>query len=165
MKRTLKAAIPAAIVLIGMAAGGCAALANTATSAANPSGTSHGRFVGYKWLVTAITKHGQQTPIPANKQVYVVFTPNGRFDANDPINFHQGTYRQVNGGFITNGLMSTAAGYAGDDQTIIVTMDAIQAFEDGVHATATVTGNHLAISVNGFLLTCQRDGTAGSSFS
>lgn len=165
MKRTLKAAIPAAVVLIAMAAGGCAALANTATSAANRSTTAHGRFVGYKWLVTAITSHGRQTPIPANKEVYVLFTPNGQFGANDPINFHQGTYRQVDGGFITNGLMSTAAGYFGDDQTIIVAMDAIQAFEDGVHATATVTGNRLAISVDGFLLDCQRNGIAGSSLS
>lgn len=163
MKRTFKAAIPAAVVLIAMAAGGCAALANTATSAANPSGTSHGRFVGYKWLVTAITSRGRRTPVPASKQVYVLFTPNGQFGANDPINFHQGTYRQVDGGFTTNGLISTAAGYIGDNQTIIAARDAIQAFEDGVHATATVTGNRLAISVDGFLLDCQRDGSSGSS--
>ena len=163
MKRTFKAAIPAAVVLIAMAAGGCAALANTATSAANPSRTSHGRFIGYKWLVTAITSRGRRTPVHASERVYMLFTPNGQFGANDPTNFHQGTYRQVDGGFITNGLISTAAGYFGDNQTIIVAMDAIQAFEDGVHATATVTGNRLVISVDGFLLDCQRDGSSGSS--
>ena len=163
MKRTFKTAIPAAVVLIAMAAGGCAALADTATSAANPSRTSHGRFVGYKWLVTAITSRGRRTPVPASKQVYVLFTPNGQFGANDPINFHQATYSLVGDGFTTSNVATTAVGYAGDNQTIIVARAAISAFEDGVHATATVTGNRLAISVDGFLLDCQRDGISGSS--
>jgi hypothetical protein len=167
MKRTLKAAIPAAVVLIAMAAGGCAALAGTATSAANPPRAAHGRFVGYKWLVTAITSHGKRTPITAadrfNNPVYVLFTPNGQFGANDPVNFHQATYSLVGDGFTTSNVAVTAVSYTGDNQVIILAMDAISAFGDGVHATATVTGNRLAISVDGFLLECQRDGSSGSS--
>ena len=167
MTRTLKAAIPAAVVLIAMAAGGCAALASTTTAAANPSRSSHGRFVGYKWLVTAITSHGKQTPIPSKgqvNQVYVLFTPNGQFAANDPINIHEGTYRLVGDGFTTKGLMVSAVGYAGHDEVTLLEINAISAFNDGVHATAAVTGNRLDIDVGGYLLSCQRDGTSGSSF-
>ena len=167
MTRTLKAAIPAAVVLIAMAAGGCAALASTTTAAANPSRSSHGRFVGYKWLVTAITSGGKQTPITGagwlSNQVYVLFTPNGQFGANEPVNFHQANYRLVGDGFTTSNVASTAASYTGDNQVIILAMDAISAFGDGVHATATVTGNRLDISVDGYLLECQRDGSSGSS--
>ena len=167
MKRTLKAAIPAAVMLIAMAAGGCAALANTATSAANPSRTTRGRFVGSKWLVTSITSHGKQTPIPNRdlvNQVYVLFTPNGQFAADDPINIHEGYYRLAGDGFTTNGLMVSAVGYAGNSPLMLLAINAISAFNNGVHATATVTGNRLVISVGGFLLNCERDGPSGRSF-
>jgi hypothetical protein len=164
MKRTLKAVIPVAVMLIAMAAGGCAALANTATAAAKPSPAAHAGFVGYKWLVTAITSHGQQTSIPSKGQVYALFTPSGQFAANDPVNIHEGTYRLVGDGFTTKGLMGSAVGYAGGDQVTLLAINAISAFSNGVHATATVTGNRLDIRVGGYLLSCQRDGKSGSSF-
>jgi hypothetical protein len=167
MKRTFKAAIPAAVVLIAMAAGGCAALAETATSATDPSRTTHGRFVGYKWLVTSITSHGKQTPIPNRdlvNQVYVLFTPNGQFAADDPVNIHEGTYRLVGDGFTTIGpIIVSAVGYGGDNPVTLLAINAISTFDNGVHATATVTGNRLDILVRGYLLNCQRDGTSGSS--
>jgi hypothetical protein len=172
MKRTLKAAIAVAVVLIAMAAGGCAALATTATSAtpatsaAHRSATADARFVGWKWLVTSITSHGKQTPISPDQpnQVYVLFTPNGQFAADDPINIHEGYYRLAGDGFTTNGLMVSAVGYAGDDPAKLLAINAISAFNNGVHAAATVTGNRLDIRVDGYLLSCQRDGTSGKSF-
>ena len=167
MKRTLKAAIPAAVMLIAMAAGGCAALANTATSAAKPSSTAHGRFVGYKWLVTAITSRGKQTPITGadrfTNQVYVLFTPNGQFGANDSINFHQATYRLVDDGFTTNNVIVGLVGYAGGSGVTALAIDAISAFTDEVHANAAVTGDRLIVLVGGFTLDCQRDGSSGRS--
>jgi hypothetical protein len=167
MKRTFKAAIPAAVMLIAMAAGGCAALANTATSAAKSSPTAHAPFVGSKWLVTSITSHGKQTPVPNQdliNKVYVLFTPNGQFAADDPINIHEGYYRLAGDGFTTNGLMVSAVGYAGNSPLMLLAINAISAFDNGAHATATVTGNRLVISVGGFLLNCERDGTSGRSF-
>jgi hypothetical protein len=167
MQRTFKAAIPAAVMLIALAAGGCAALANTATSAAKSSPTAHAPFVGYKWLVTSIISHGKQTPVPNQdliNKVYVLFTPNGQFVADDPINIHEGHYRLVGDGFTTIGpIISSAAGYGGGTPATLVVINAISAFNNGVHATATVTGNRLVISVAGFLLNCERDGTSGRS--
>jgi hypothetical protein len=174
MKRTYAAAIAVALVLMALAAG-CATSADPAGSARRPAGgentpstTAQARFVGYKWLVTAITSHGKRTPIPRadqhGNQVYVLFTPNGQFGANDPINIYEGTYRQVGDGFTTSGLMGSAVGYAGDNQVIILAIDAISALGNGAHAEATVTGNRLVISVGGFVLDCQRDGASGSSF-
>jgi hypothetical protein len=174
MKRMCKAASAATVALIALAAAGCAAAGGgSAASAQQPvaneasaSATAPARFVGYKWLVTSIISHGKQTPIPSahqENQVYVVFTPNGQFGANDPINFHQATYRLVGDGFTTNDVVVGAVGSAGGNAAFLLTLDAIAAFGDGVHAKATVTGNRLVISVGGFLLNCQRDGTSGSS--
>ena len=122
-------------------------------------------FVGFKWLVTAITRDGQQTPILSStrpvSQVYVLFRPNGEFGANDPVNFHQGTYSLTEDGFTTSGVLHTLVGYVGDNQTILVAMAAISAFNTGAHAKATVTGDRLVISVGEFVLDCQRDGPSG----
>ena len=110
MKRAYKAAIAAVVVLIALAAAGCA---TSAKSGRQPTGkpvsaaTTHAPFVGSKWLVTSITSHGKQTPVPNRdlaNQVYVLFTPNGQFAADDPINIHEGYYRLAGDGFTTNGL-------------------------------------------------------------
>jgi hypothetical protein len=164
-----KAATAAAVVLIALAAAGCAASAESGRQPAGepiPSATAQARIVGFKWLVTSITSHGKQTPIPRDlaNQVYVLFTPNGQFAADDPINIHEGYYRLAGDGFTTNGLMVSAVGYAGNNPLMLLAINAISAFNNGVHATTTVTGNRLLISVGGFLLNCERDGTSGRSF-
>jgi hypothetical protein len=170
MKRAYKAAIAAVVVLIALAAAGCAASAKPGRTQAGepiPSATTQARIVGSKWLVTSITSHGKQTPIPNRElanQVYVLFTPNGQFAADDPVNIHEGYYRLAGDGFTTNGLMVSAVGYAGNNPLMLLMINAISAFNNGVHATATVTGNRLVISVGGFLLDCERDGTSGRSF-
>jgi hypothetical protein len=170
MKRAYKAAIAAAVVLIALAAAGCAASAESGRQPAGepvPSATTHAPFVGSKWLVTSITSHGKQTPIPNRdlaNPVYVLFAPNGQFAADDPINIHEGYYRLAGDGFTTNGLMVSAVGYAGNNPLLLLAINAISAFNNGVHSTATVTGNRLVISVGDFLLNCERDGTSGRSF-
>ena len=138
--------IIAAITLVFLAAAGCAA------------STSGAGFAGYKWSVVAIDHGGTETPIPAHYSVYLQFTPNGQFGANEPVNYHGGNYRQTAGGFTTSDVYSTLAGYMGGDPVAWLAQDAISAFRDGARATATVTGNQLTITVAGYMLTCQRDG-------
>jgi hypothetical protein len=146
-----------AVVLMALMAAGCGVSANSAG------------FVGYKWRVTSITSHGKQTPLSGSERqvndVYVLFTRNGQFGANDAVNFHSATYHLVGDGFTTGEVATTLVGYGGDNQVILLAVDAISAFNGGVHAKATVTGNRLVISVGGFLLNCQRDGATPSSFS
>ena len=55
--------------------------------------------------------------------------------------------------------MTTLMGYAGEVPDILLAMDAISAF-NGVSATATVTGDRLAVTVGEYRLGCQRDGAA-----
>jgi hypothetical protein len=157
MKRIFKAAMAVAVVVMALVASGCGASANSAG------------FVGYKWRVTSITSHGQQTPLPGSERqvndVYVLFTRNGQFGANDAVNFHSATYHVAGDGFTTGEVATTLVGYGGDNPVILLAVDAISAFNGGVHAKATVTGNQLVISVGGFLLNCQRDGATPSSFS
>jgi hypothetical protein len=172
MKRTLRAVITAAVVLTTLAVAGCAAAGGPAAPARQPVTGSRvplvtevAPFVGYKWLVTSIRSHRKQTPIPGSDQVDVVFAWNGQFGADGPINYTQGTYHLVVGGFTISGIMGTLNGYAGNNQAVIVAIRAIDAFNDGTHANATVTTNKLVISVGGFRLNCQRDGIAPVSLS
>jgi hypothetical protein len=171
MKLAYKAAIAATAVLMALSAVGCAASAKSGRQPAGepiPSAITQARIVGFKWLVTSITSHGKKTPIPSRdqvNQVYVLFTTNGHFGGDEPVNFHWGTYRLVGDGFTTSRLVVSAASYGGANPVTVLAIDAISAFDNGVRAKATVTGNRLVISVGGFLLNCQRDGTPPSSLS
>jgi hypothetical protein len=140
---------------MSLAAAGCATTVSGASVSpkSSPSG-----FAGYTWTVTTITHGEKQTPIPARYEVALVFTPNGQFGASDPVNYHSGTYRQVGGGFTTSGLAVSAVGYAGDDPVTLLAMGAMSAFDNGVHATASVSGDRMTISVDGYLIDCKRDG-------
>ncbi len=149
--------IIAAMALVFLAAAGCA---TTATSGAPPkSGPSaQAGFAGYKWSVVAIAHDGKETPIPAHYSVYLQFAPDGQFGANEPINYHFGSYRQSGDGFSTSSVGATAVGYAGHDPVILLAMDAIHSLDNVPHASVKLTGDRLAVTAAGYTLTCQRDG-------
>jgi hypothetical protein len=50
------------------------------------------------------------------------------------------------------------AGYAGHDPAVLLAISAIRSFDNGVHATAQVTGDRLVVGVGPYTLTCQRGG-------
>jgi heat shock protein HslJ len=116
-------------------------------------------FAGYKWTVVTIGHDGKTTPVPARYSVYLQFTPDGHFGANDPVNFHSGRYEVTPGGFTTSELASTLAGYAGSDPVVLLAEDAISAFDAGKRALTRINGDILSITVNGYILIAQRDGT------
>jgi heat shock protein HslJ len=158
MKRSIKS-LPmsmAVAVLVSVAAAGCA------TAAGGPSLTSapgaQAGFAGYKWRVVTIDHAGKEAPVPARSGVYLQFAPDGQFGAREPVNYHGGTYHQAGGGFTTSGMVSTAVGYAGHDPVVLLSVGAISAFDSGAHAEVRLTGDRLAVTVGGYLLTCQRDG-------
>jgi len=161
----------AAAALASLAVVGCGTTAVGATSQSRATSqesvspklepSAHTGFAGYEWQVVAITRDGKETPIPARYDVYLTFTPNGQFGANEPVNYHSGIYRATSGGFTTSGIIVSAASYVGHDPITLLAIRAISAFNNGVHATATatVTGDRLAVTVGSYLLDCQRDGT------
>lgn len=170
MKRVVRS-LPvsiAAAALVSLAAAGCGTASTTSTSvgggppksapAAMSSPTAQAGFAGYKWSVVAIDHDGKKTPVPARYSVYLQFTPNGQFGANEPINYHFGTYRQVGDGFTTGDVGTTLVGYAGNDPIVLLSVNAISAFGKGVHAATQVTGDRLTVTVAGYTLSCQRDG-------
>ena len=116
-------------------------------------------FAGYKWIVASIGHDGKNTPIPAKLLVYLEFTPNGEFGANEPVNFHSGTYQATSGGFTTSQLSSTLVGYAGHDPVVLLSVSAISTFDEGAHALTTLTGDTLTITVNGYTLIARRAGS------
>jgi hypothetical protein len=152
--RTFLTAFTATAVLALLAIAGCGTAAGTSADNA---------FAGYKWQVVTITHDGKQTPIPERYDVYLNFARNGQFGANKPVNFHGGTYRTTSDGFTMGPMSSTAAGYAGHDPVTLLAVGAISAFNPGVSAAATVSGNRLAVTVDGYQLSCRRDGTVTSS--
>jgi heat shock protein HslJ len=158
VKRIIKS-LPVSIavaVLVSVAAAGCA----TAASGPSPKSASDAQagFAGYKWLVVTIDHGGKATPVPTRYAVYLQFAPDGQFGAHEPVNYHGGTYHQTGDGFTTSGMVSTAVGYAGHDPVVLLSVGAISAFDNGVHAEVRLTGDRLAVTVGGYRLTCQRDG-------
>jgi hypothetical protein len=124
-------------------------------SATSPRSVAPG-FTGYVWRVVAISHDGEVTSIPAQLQVALRFSPGGQFGANDSVNFHSGTYRRTVDGFTTRSLSSTLVGYVGHDPAVLLAISAIGSFDNGVHATATVTAGRLVVRVGSYTLTCQR---------
>jgi len=147
----------AAAVLVSVTAAGCMTSAS-GTSPDSPPPAQSG-FAGYKWQVVTIEHAGNETRIPARYAVYLQFTPDGQFGANEPVNYHSGAYHQTGDGFTTSGMGSTLVGYAGHDPVVRLSVGAISAFGNGTHAKVRLTGYRLAVTVGGYLLTCQRDGS------
>jgi heat shock protein HslJ len=131
-------------------------LALAACSSATPPRPVSPGFTGYAWRVVAISHGGKVTSIPARLQVALRFSPDGQFGANDSVNFHSGTYSTTGDGFITSDLSSTGAGYAGHDPAVLLAVNAIESFGNGVHATVKLTASRLVVGVASYTLTCQR---------
>ena len=140
----------ACIVLMSLAVAACGSA--TSTRSASPG------FTGHAWQVVAISHGGKVTSIPARLQVALRFSPGGQFGASDSVNFHGGIYHTTGDGFTTSALAGTLAGYAGHDPAVLLAISAIGSFGDGVHATAKLTPDRLAIGVGSYTLTCQRRG-------
>lgn len=141
--------------LVGAVLVACSAPASQPATAAG--------FVGYKWAVVSISHDGKATPVPGRYPVYLAFTPDGHFGANEPVNYHSGTYRVTPGGFTTSGMGQTLAGYAGGDPVVLLSVSAISAFDDQARALASVSGNTLTVTVGSYTVIAQRDGAQANS--
>lgn len=133
-------------------------IAVAACGSATSARTVSSGFTGHDWQVVAISHDGKVTRTPARMQVALQFSPGGQFGANDGINFHSGTYRTTSDGFTTSALASTAVGYAGHDPAVLVAIDAIRSFDNGVHATVKLTADRFVVGVDSYTLTCRRSG-------
>ena len=139
-----------AVALMALAAAACGSAAGRSSMLAG--------FAGYKWSVVAIGHDGTQTSIPAHYDVYLQFAPNGQYGANDPINYHFGSYRLTGDGFTTSRVAVSAVGYAGYDPVTTLAIDAISRLDDVPDASVTVSGNTLDVVAGGYAFTCQRAG-------
>lgn len=134
-----------------------AAVLVACSSPAGQPATTAG-FAGYKWAVESIGHDGKTTPVPGKYSVYLQFTPDGHFGANEPVNYHSGSYRVTPGGFTTSGLGQTLAGYAGHDPVVLLSVSAISAFGNQVRALANVSGSTMTVTVGSYTLIAQQDG-------
>ena len=91
----------------------------------------------------------------ARTGTYLLFTPDGHFGANEPVNYHGGTYTLTPGGFTTHGVYQTLVGFS---EPPPVETAAISAFSDGTHASAKVSGDTLDVSISGYAMTARRAG-------
>jgi hypothetical protein len=150
----------AAGVLLTAALAACSAPAGQSPAAQSPISppTTNAGFTGYKWAVESISHDGKTTPVTGKYSVYLQFTPDGHFGAKEPVNYHSGSYRVTPSGFTTSGLGQTTAGYIGHDPVVLLSVSAISAFGDQVHALVDVSGSTMTVTVGGYTLIAQRDG-------
>jgi hypothetical protein len=135
-----------------------AAVLVACSAPAGRAGTVAG-FAGYKWTVVSISHDGKTTTVPGKYAVFLQFTPDGHFGANEPVNYHSGGYRVTPDGFTTSGLGSTLAGYAGHDPVVLLAVSAISAFDNEAPVLAGVSGNALTVTAAGsYTLVAERDG-------
>ena len=139
----------ASVVLMGLALAACGPV-----TAASPLPG----FTGYDWQVVTISHDGTATRIPASLPVVLQFSPDGHFGVIDSVNVLNGSYRTTGNGFTVSGMGTTLAGYAGRNPTILLEINAIGSFNDGVHATAKLTRDLLVVGVGSYTLTCRRRG-------
>jgi heat shock protein HslJ len=147
------------VAALALSACGSATTPNPTTSSSSASDA----FAGYDWRVVAVSHAGELTSIPARLDVDLQFSRSGRFLANDAVNSHSGTFRVTPSGFATSVMAVTLVGYAGHDPVILLSENAMSAFDNGTQAAARVTGNRLVVSIASYTLTCQRHGPASSN--
>jgi META domain len=139
-----------AVALMALLAAACGSTASVPAARAG--------FAGYKWSVVAIGHDGKEMPVPSHYDVYLQFAPNGQYGANDPINYHFGTYHKTGNGFTTSQVAISAVGYAGNDPVTTLAIDALARLDNVADASVTVTGNRLDVAAGGYTLTCERAG-------
>jgi len=119
-------------------------------------------FIGYDWQVVTISYDGTATSIPRSPQVVLWFSPGGQFGAKGGAYYSSGgVFRPTRDGFTVShmGAGGPVAGYTGHDSAVVLAIIAISAFDDeGVHATAKLTGDQLVVGVGPYTLTCERSG-------
>ena len=153
LRRPARAAVATALLVLALA--GCGSAAAHAPSASqSPAG-----FVGYKWAVVTIKHDGTATPVAAKYAVYLQFTPDGHFGANEPVNYHSGQYKLTPGGFTTSDVAQTLVGYVGRDPVVLLSVSAISAFDNQARALASVSGNTLTVTVGSYTVIARRDGS------
>ena len=147
-----------AVVLVTLAVAACGSSGGGAPSAPG----ARAGFTGYKWTVVAISHDGKQTSVPAHYNVYLQFAPNGQYGANEPVNYHFGTYRSTGDGFTTSLVAVSAVGYIGHDPVILLAVGAISALDNVTDASVKLAGDRLKVMAGGYTLTCRRAGQQGS---
>jgi len=147
-----RAAVTAVLLFVALA--GCGSASAHSPSASQPGAG----FAGYKWAVVTISHAGTATPVAVKYAVYLQFTPDGHFGANEPVNFHSGRYKLTPGGFTTSDVAQTLVGYAGRDPVVLLSVSAISAVGSGTPALASVSGATLTVIVGGYTLIAHRDG-------
>jgi hypothetical protein len=142
------------VALVALAAAACGGTAGGGSSAA-------AGFAGYKWSVVAIGHDGTETTIPGHYNVYLQFAPHGQYGANEPVNYHFGTYRPTGDGFTTSLVAVSAVGYIGHDPVILLAVGAISALDNVTDASVKLAGDRLKVVAGGYTFTCERVGEQG----
>ncbi len=144
-------AVIAAALLIGIA--GCGAASRDQPAAAG--------FVGYHWQITNVRHDGNDVPIVARPGGYVMFTTDRNMFADDSVNFYSGRFQLSKSGFRPELVAVTAAGYVGDDASVLALIAAAQAvMQPNATVIATVRNDELTLTAAGYDITCRKAGTA-----
>lgn len=131
-------------------------------------------YVGARWLLSSVDVDRKHVSVPASYRATIEFRTDGALGMSDSVNYLFGHYTLTAAAFITSGIGSTLALYAGDDairRIAIAAMDTIAygPMTDGrsapsVTSTAHLTDDrHLVITAASYRLTFLRSGNASTT--
>lgn len=131
-------------------------------------------YVGARWLLSSVDADGKHVSVPASYKVTIEFRTDGGLGMSDSVNYFVGHYTPTAAGFITSGIGSTLALYAGDDAIRKIAIAAMETIAYGpmtdgrsapsVTSTAHLTDDrHLVITAASYRLTFVRSGNASTA--
>jgi hypothetical protein len=169
MRRWLAPAIGAALFAVVSCASCSSSPSGSVQSSSRPGASSTTPdFLGYRWRVVHLTTTGGLTfavhLLSPGDPPRIQLTSDGKYGASDGVNYLSGRFTLTKSGF-TARFSSTLVGYANTDPNDTAVIDGIAALLDQTPVTVSATSNPnlIAMTVKGYELTFQRDGTATTS--
>jgi hypothetical protein len=156
----------AGCVLLVIAATGLLARGLPGAGGVRRTTTASAAYVGPTWRLESVEHDGTTVPIPTSLGVTLVLGRDGRFGANDSVNYLSGSYQPTESGFTTRDVGTTLAGYGGTDPAVLTAIAAVQALAytptgsgtlaPGTAVRARVDGDRLVLEAGGYRSTFAR---------
>lgn len=142
------------LVGVSLGASGCAAgPAITASAALVP-------YAGSSWRLVTVARGSETHDVPGSILATADFSVDGQVLLSDSTNAIFGRYSASDSGFTTAGTGSSAVAYAGNNETKILVMLAVDAVAESRPVGATVDGDRLVLTIDNYVMTFTRTGPA-----
>lgn len=125
--------------------------------------TAPAPYVGSSWHLLSVSQGSESHTLPRSILAAADFFADGRLVLHDSTNTLSGRYVIAAAGFSSRDMSTSLIGYAGNNATKTMTMNAIDAIAGGGLGTpppvgARTSGSTLVLDVDGYVMTFERSG-------